>query len=153
MASKSFPDDGNIVVYTDGGSRGNPGESAIGVVIKNSKGETLKKYGESIGIATNNQAEYGAVVYALKKLKLLFGKNKTKNMSVEIRMDSKLVSEQLSGNFKIENTNLYQPFIDIWNLKINYKCVEFRYVPREENKEADKLVNEALNSAQQEALL
>jgi len=73
-----------LIVYTDGGARGNPGPSAIGVVIQNEKGETLKKYAEVIGEGTNNEAEYAAVLFALKKLKHLFGKTKTRQMSVEI---------------------------------------------------------------------
>ena len=85
-----------IIVYTDGGSRGNPGPAAIGVVISDGKGNVIKEYGERLGIKTNNEAEYAAVVSALKKLKALYGKEKTKKMEAEMRMDSELATKQLT---------------------------------------------------------
>lgn len=142
-----------VIVYTDGGSRGNPGPSAIGVVIKSRGGEILKEYGEKIGIATNNIAEYEAVVFALKKLRQLYGKTHTKNMHVEFRMDSKLIVSQLSGIYKIETESLFKSFITIWNLKMDFGEVEFHHVPRAENKEADAQVNYALDSGEQDSLL
>ena len=76
MGKISSPD--KLIIYTDGGARGNPGPAAIGVVIQNEKGNTIKKYGEKIGEKTNNEAEYEAVIFALRKLKQLFGKENTK---------------------------------------------------------------------------
>ena len=96
-----------IIVYTDGGSRGNPGPAALGVVIKDEKGNLIKKYGEALGAKTNNEAEYAAVVSALKKIKALFGKEKTKKMVVDMRMDSELVAKQLTGKYKIEVERLF----------------------------------------------
>ena len=142
-----------IIIYTDGGSRGNPGEAAIGIVIKNEKGETLKKYGEAIGRATNNEAEYNAAIFALKKVKQLFGGEKTVHMALEIRMDSELVARQLSGVYKIEEEKLFRPFITIWNLKMNFGKIVFRHIPREQNKEADRLLNEALDAKTQKELI
>src|SRR3989344_9061840 len=75
-----------LIVYTGGGARGNPGPAALGVVIRDSKGNLIKKYGEALGIKTNNEAEYAAVISALKKIKALFGKEKTKKMVVDMRM-------------------------------------------------------------------
>lgn len=134
-----------IIIYTDGGSRGNPGPSAIGIVIKNENEEILKKYSEFLGVKTNNEAEYEAVIFALKKIKALFGKEKTKKTEINIKMDSELVKKQLSGEYKIEEERLFPYFIKIWNLKMEFRKVEFQHIPREQNKEADKLVNETLD--------
>ena len=140
----------DLVVYTDGGSRGNPGPAAVGVVIQNSEGEALKGYGEAIGNATNNEAEYRAVILALQKIKALFGKEKTNTMRIEINMDSQLVAHQLNGEYRIEEEKLFPFFIKIWNLKMDFGAVSFQHVPREKNKEADRLVNEALDKKQRE---
>lgn len=129
-----------LIIYTDGGARGNPGPAAIGVVIGD------KHYGEQIGRTTNNVAEYKAVIFALKKAKQLLGKKKTKTMEVEVRSDSELLSRQLNGLYKIENNELQPLFIEIWNLKQDFKKVNFVHVPREKNREADRLVNKALNT-------
>lgn len=136
------------VVFTDGGARGNPGPAAIGVVIKNEDGRIIKSYGESIGRGTNNEAEYGAVILALQKLKALLGKKKTKLVFVDVNMDSELVVKQLNGEYKIEEERLLPLFIKVWNLKVDFGKVIFRHVPREQNKEADRLVNEALDIQQ-----
>ncbi len=134
-----------VIVYTDGGSRGNPGPSAIGVVIVDEGGKLIKKYGQTIGEATNNQAEYEAVIFALRKIKALFGKKKIKDLQVEIKSDSELMVSQLKGEFKILEENIQKLFILVWNLKIDYKKISFTLIPREKNKDADFLVNEALD--------
>lgn len=135
-----------IVVYTDGGARGNPGPAGIGIVIQDAKGNAIKSYSETIGEATNNEAEYQAVIFALKKIKLLFGKEKSKQMTIEIRMDSELAVEQLSNRYKIQGENLQKRFMTIRNLLIDVGGkVSFTHVPREQNKVADRLVNEALD--------
>jgi len=100
-----------LIVYTDGGSRGNPGPAAIGVVICNESDQAIKKYSETIGQTTNNEAEYQAVIFALKKVKALFGKKKTKGMEIEIRLDSELVAKQLQAQYKIQEKNLQPLFI------------------------------------------
>jgi len=138
-----------IIVYTDGGSRGNPGPAAIGVVISDGKGNVIKEYGERLGIKTNNEAEYAAVVSALKKLKALYGKEKTKKMEAEMRMDSELATKQLAGQYKIESEKIVPLFVMVWNLKMDFAKVTFSHVPREKNKEADRLVNEALDNEPQ----
>lgn len=136
-----------IVVYTDGGSRGNPGKAAIGVVFCNEKGQIIKKYGEYLGDnITNNEAEYSAVIFALKKFKTIFGKPIAENSEVEFRADSELVVKQLNGEYKVENENIQRFFMEIWNLKIDFKSVKFKHIPREKNKDADFLVNEALDN-------
>lgn len=137
-----------ILVYTDGGSRGNPGPAAIGIVIQDASGKTLKSYADKIGKATNNEAEYRAVIFALQKVRALIGREKTKKSEIEIRMDSELVSRQLNGENKIEEERLFPLFIKIWNLKMDYHSLVFRSIPREKNQEADRLVNEALDREQ-----
>ena len=138
-----------IITYTDGGSRGNPGEAALGVVISDEKGNVIKEYGERLGIKTNNEAEYAAVISALKKLKALYGKEKTKKMEAEMRMDSELATKQLAGQYKIESEKIVPLFVMVWNLKMDFAKVTFSHVPREQNKEADRLVNEALDNEPQ----
>jgi len=137
------------IIHTDGGSRGNPGEAAIGVVIEESAaggGGTLKKeYGEYIGRATNNEAEYQAVIFGLKKLKQLVGKETAFSSKIEILVDSELLERQINGHYKIEDANIQPLFLELWNLKIDFSDIKFKHIPREKNHEADKMVNAALD--------
>ncbi len=135
-----------LVIYTDGGSRGNPGPAAFGYVMYGADGAVIKRQGEAIGVATNNEAEYKAVVAALQKVKQVVGKEKLKGMQIEVRMDSELIQRQLSGRYKIEEEKLFPLFIAIWNLQRDFKEITFTHVPREQNKEADRMVNEALDA-------
>ncbi len=134
-----------ITIYTDGGARGNPGPAAIGVVIKQEGRE--KTYKQYIGQTTNNEAEYQALIFALKKTKSLLGKQKARQAKVECFLDSELVVRQLNHEYKIENEKMQKLFITVWNLMLDFGHVSFFHVPREENKEADRLVNEALDEA------
>lgn len=136
-----------ITIYTDGGSRGNPGPAAIGVVIM-SNNQVVKKYGEFIGQATNNVAEYQAVIFALKKAKLLFGKKKAKDLEIDFRVDSELVEKQMNHRYKIKEKSLVPLFIQTWNLVMDFGQVTFSHVLRGRNKEADVLVNAALDKEQ-----
>ena len=136
-----------IIIYTDGGSRGNPGKAAVGVVFCNEVGQVIQKFGEYLGDnLTNNDAEYHAVIFALKKFKAVFGKKMAEVAEVEVRSDSELLVNQMNGKYKIENEKIQKFFIEIWNLKIDFKEVKFKAIPREKNKEADKMVNEALDA-------
>lgn len=137
-----------IIAYTDGGSRGNPGPAALGVVIADEKGRSIKTYGRALGEKTNNEAEYAAVIFALEKIKALYGKEKIKNAKVEIRMDSELVAKQLAHQYKIEEERLQPLFMRIWNMMIDFGPIDFTHIPREKNREADRLVNEALDKEQ-----
>ena len=141
-----------LVIYTDGGARGNPGPAAIGVVIQDEKRGTIKKYSEFLGRRTNNEAEYEAVIFALKRAKQLFGKDSTKKMNIELYTDSELVTKQLNGEYKIEDEKLCPLFLKIWNLKIDFGSISFQSVPRNKNKEADQLVNQALDLKEQSAM-
>ena len=131
-----------IIIYCDGGSRNNPGPAAIGVYIPQSD----KEYSKYLGTATNNEAEYQAIIFALKKIKQLIGKGKAGNSEIEIRSDSELLINQLNGQYKIKEKNLVPFFIEIWNLKQDFAGVKFAQIPREQNKRADSLVNRELNS-------
>jgi len=128
-----------IIIYTDGASRGNPGPSGVGVVIDG------KEYFEFIGQGTNNEAEYQALIFAFKKAKALFGKKAAKNIEAEVRSDSELLIKQLKGEYKIMEPRIQQLFLEAWNLKIDFAGVKFVLIPREENKKADKLANQALD--------
>lgn len=135
-----------IIIYTDGGSRGNPGPSAIGNVFCNEKGQSIKNHSEYLGDnLTNNEAEYMAVVLALKKFKALFGKKLAKNSEVEIRCDSELLVKQLNSKYKILEPKIQLLFLEVWNLRFDFQRVKFRLISRDKNKEADRLVNEALD--------
>ena len=136
-----------ITINADGGSRGNPGPSAIGVVVRGEGKE--KKYSEFLGNHTNNEAEYEAVMYALKKARQLFGKEKTKEAETDVFLDSELVVNQLNAKYKIEEERLFPLFIKIWNLRQDFGKVTFQAVPREKNREADRLVNIELNKKEQ----
>ena len=129
-----------IIVYADGGSRNNPGPSALGVVITDDKGKVLKEYSRYLGEATNNQAEYEAVIFALQKAKLL------KIKELEIRTDSELIGKQLLGKYKIKDPDLQPLFIKAWNLRLDFEHVDIKIISREQNKKADKLVNQELDS-------
>jgi ribonuclease HI len=135
-----------VIIYIDGGSRNNPGPAAFGVVFAKENGQILKKYSQYIGKATNNEAEYQGLIFALKKAKTLFGKEKIKNLSIEIRSDSELLIKQMKGEYKILNPKIQSLFLKAWNLKIDFKNLKFSLIPREENKTADRLVNETLDS-------
>jgi|SRR3989344_4765600 len=132
-----------ITIHTDGGSRGNPGPAAIGVVVEGSMGK--KEYGEYIGETTNNEAEYRAVIFALKKLKQLIGSDKCRTSSVEFLLDSELIVKQLNKEYKLKDKNIQNFFIEIWNLTFDFGGVSFRHIPREENREADRIVNQVLD--------
>lgn len=141
-----------IIVYTDGGSRGNPGPAGVGVVIANSKDKVIKKYSQDIGEKTNNEAEYEAVILALQKIKHLFGKQKTRDLEIEMRIDSELVARQLGGKYKIMEEKLFPLFIKIWNLRMDFGRIDFVEIPREKNKEADRLANEAMDRKQTKSM-
>lgn len=130
-------------IFTDGGSRGNPGNSAIGVVVKEKSGAIIHSFGQTIGIATNNVAEYKAVIAALEWL----NKNTIGIDKVDFFSDSQLIVNQLNGLWKIKEANLRQLVIQAQGLqkKLNLK-IKFNYIPREKNFQADKLVNLALDN-------
>jgi len=136
-------------MFTDGGSRNNPGPAAIGVYI-----ETLgKKYAEYIGEKTNNEAEYEALIFGLKKIKSLIGKEKSKKTRLECFLDSELVVKQLNHEYKLTEKHIQQLFLKIWNLMLDFKDVKFYHIKREKNIIADSLVNQALDKMEKQGSL
>ncbi len=129
-----------IRIYTDGGARGNPGPAALGVVLYEGEEKIaeLKRY---LGEATNNVAEYEALIAGLAEAqKKDFG-----SRSIEVRMDSELIVKQMRGEYKVKDKNLKVLHARAKELIAGFSKVEFVHIPREENTEADALVNEALD--------
>ncbi len=136
-----------IIIHTDGGSRGNPGPAGLGAVIE--YGSKKKECSEFLGEKkTNNEAEYEALVMALKKAKILVGKKIAKESVVNCFSDSELMVKQLNHEYKIQNEGIKPLFFEIWNLMLDFKKVEIFYIRREQNKHADKLANEAMDKAE-----
>lgn len=131
-----------FVIYTDGGARGNPGPAGAGAVIYDGDliFAQLKKY---LGEATNNVAEYEALILALEEAK----KRKLSDNAVEVRMDSELIVKQMKGEYKVKDKNLKVLHAKVRDALRDFSSVSFVHVPREENKEADALVNEAIDEA------
>ncbi len=128
-----------LIIFTDGGARGNPGPAGAGIVIKNAAGENLAAFGEYLGEMTNNQAEYRALIFALEKAKELGG------AEIKCFSDSELMVKQLNYEYKMRNQELAPLFLKIHNLSSNFKKISFRHITRDKNKEADALVNQALD--------
>lgn len=133
-----------FVINTDGASRGNPGPASYGFVIKDRKKNLIYKEGKVIGKNTNNVAEYTAVLKALEYIKENFSSHTPLN--VEIITDSLLIASQLSGKFKIKHPILKVLFDQIKILEFELGQINYRNVPREQNQEADKMANLALDS-------
>ncbi len=135
-----------ITIFTDGGSRGNPGPAAVGVQVVDAMGTVVREVSETIGNATNNFAEYHAVLRGLQTAKEVYGKS-TKDMQVEVKLDSELVKKQLSGEYQIKEPGLVPYFIEIHNMRVaSFPRITFTHVRREHNQEADRLVNKALDT-------
>ncbi|HNY97729.1 MAG TPA: ribonuclease HI family protein [Candidatus Pacearchaeota archaeon] len=132
-----------IIIHTDGGARGNPGPAAIGVVI-NVGEKIIKEYGRAIGKATNNVAEYSAVISALEVLAKNLGE-KAKLAEVLIKADSELIVKQLKGEYRVKDPDLQKLYIKVYNLRQKFGKIDYTHIPREQNKRADQLVNEALD--------
>lgn len=128
-----------VIVYSDGGSRGNPGPSASGFVVFTKDGQLIFEGGKYLGITTNNQAEYQAVKLGLEKAREL------KARVVDFRMDSELVTNQLTGLYQIKNRDLWPIYANIKELIGQFERVTFTHVRREFNKDADAMVNKILD--------
>ena len=128
-----------LIIYSDGGARGNHGPAGIGAELKNEKGQIIAQISEYLGVATNNQAEYKAIIRGLEEA------NKQGANHVEANLDSELVVKQLNGEYKVKNSGLAPLFLQIHDYRQNFKKIEFKHIKREFNKEADKLANEAMN--------
>lgn len=129
-----------LIIHIDGAARGNPGPAAFAYVMLHD-GEPLLEESGTLGTATNNVAEYTALVKALEKAAEL------KASSVLIRSDSELLVRQMRGEYRVKNEKLLTLYHEANRLSRNLQSVRFSHVPREQNREADRLCNEALNAA------
>jgi ribonuclease HI len=130
-----------LLARTDGGSRGNPGPSGIGVVIEDAKtGEVLEEHAKFLGHTTNNQAEYQAVILALSRAVALGAHE------MEIVADSELLIKQAKGEYRVKNPDLQLRFREMKGLEAQLKRVHYRHVRRELNKAADALANKAMDA-------
>ena len=128
-----------LIIFTDGGARGNPGPSGIGAVLYDENKVLVAEVSEYLGVATNNQAEYKALIAALKKAQELGASE------LDCYLDSELVVKQLKREYKVKNQDLAPLFLIIHNLSLNFKHISYTHIPREKNKEADRLANEAMD--------
>ncbi len=127
------------VIYADGASRGNPGPAAIGVTIKEKKGKLITFISQRIGRATNNQAEYRAIIAALEEAIRLGVKQ------VEIKTDSELVVKQINGEYRVKKATLKPLYQQVKQLLGSLEGFTITHIPRQQNTEADNLANKALN--------
>ncbi|MCK5577024.1 MAG: ribonuclease HI family protein [Dehalococcoidales bacterium] len=128
----------SVVINTDGVSRGNPGAAAIGAIIRDGKGRVLDTLSWRIGHATNNQAEYRAIIAALEKA-LALGV-----IRVELRSDSELVVRQIKGLYRVKEAELRPLYERVKELEKQLEAFTIKHVPRQQNREADKLANAAI---------
>lgn len=134
-----------LIIYTDGGARGNPGPAAAGAVLLDDMGNVLHEISDYLGETTNNVAEYEALLRALTKAVKVFG-DSLATMQVDVRMDSELIVRQMTGVYKVKNEQLKVLFGKIATLKMSHiPNMTFTHVRREKNKHADRLVNEAID--------
>lgn len=128
------------VIYIDGAARGNPGEAGIGIVIKDSQDQPIGQLYKYIGQATNNIAEYTALIYALQQALILGLKD------ITVNSDSELLIKQLNGEYRVKNAALRPYYEQFLHLRSGFEKIEARQIARDKNKEADKLANLAVDS-------
>lgn len=135
----------SVIVWTDGGARGNPGPAALGVFIQDSTGKELARIGKTLGVTTNNVAEYSAIVEAFNWL--VANKQRLNIESVNFKMDSQLAYSQLNGLYKIKNPVIRDFVFEIHKkeAELNFP-ISYAHIPREQNKQADFMVNQALDN-------
>jgi len=134
-------------IYTDGGARGNPGPAAIGIYVSDKDNKKIAGFGKTIGIATNNVAEYKAVIGALDWI-IENAKDLSKNLKIYFSMDSKLVCSQIVGLFKVKNADLRALLFEVRDREAQISLpIYYKHIPREQNTKADAFVNEALDNS------
>lgn len=129
-----------VVISCDGGARGNPGPAGIGVSIATPRGRVIEEIADAIGIATNNVAEYTAVLRGLRRAGELGAIRAT------VRSDSQLLVEQLAGNYRVKNATLQRLHREVREAARAFDAVSYVHVPRERNARADALVNRAIDA-------
>ena len=127
------------VIFADGASRGNPGPAAIGVTIKDKRGRLITSVSQRIGRATNNQAEYRAIIAALEEATRLGAKQ------IDIKMDSELIVKQINGEYRVKKSTLKPLYQQVKQLQGSLESFTITHIPRQQNIEADKLANKALD--------
>ncbi len=127
-----------VIIHSDGVSRGNPGPAAIGAIIRDERGRLLASISQPIGRATNNQAEYRAIIAALEKVLALGARQ------VELNSDSELVVRQIKGQYRVRKEALRPLYQRVKELQSLLEGFTVRHIPRQQNREADKLANAAL---------
>jgi len=127
------------LVWVDGGARGNPGPAAIAAIIKDEQERFVTSLSRRIGIGTNNQAEYLALIAALEKVISLGARQ------VHVKSDSELMVKQLNGNYRVKNANLKPLYQKVKQLQSSLPEFTIAHIPRQQNREADRLVNQALD--------
>lgn len=132
---------GSLLLYTDGASRGNPGDAGAGIVILDEQGEELVAQGKYLGTCTNNVAEYQALILGLTQATQLSGR------SIEISLDSQLIVRQIQGLYKVKSSDLQPLFAKVQGLLSTFDSYEIRHIPREENKRADQLANQGIDDS------
>lgn len=136
-----------FTLYADGGSRGNPGPAGSGAVVFDAAGKRVVEVADYIGVTTNNVAEYEAVLRGLHALKGSYPDGYFNDAELHIRMDSKLVIEQLKGAYKVKHPNLIPRYLEVKNvISRAFPHVTFEHVRREFNKDADALANQAMDA-------
>ncbi|MBA7621443.1 Bifunctional protein [subsurface metagenome] len=128
------------IICADGAARGNPGPAAIGATIKDEQGKLVASISQRIGTTTNNQAEYKAIITALEKAISLGAKH------VELKSDSELVVRQISGKYRVKNANLKPLYQKVKQLIVSLEGFTIAHIPRQQNREADRLANRALDT-------
>lgn len=135
-----------FTLYADGGARGNPGPAGAGAVVFDDSGKRVVDVADYLGVATNNVAEYEAILRGLLALREMFPEGYFQHADLAIRMDSKLVIEQLKGNYKVKHPNLIPRYLEVKNvIARSFPHTSFEHVPREKNKDADALANQAMD--------
>ncbi|HAH07485.1 MAG TPA: ribonuclease H [Elusimicrobia bacterium] len=129
-----------LLIHIDGAARGNPGPASLGVVIQDEAGRALREAGRCLGEQTNNTAEYEALLEALRLAAELGGRR------LKVRSDSQLLVRQFNGQYRVKNARLAGFLSEAHRLARGFERVELVHVPREENKRADELANEALDA-------
>ena len=132
-----------LILRTDGGARGNPGPAAAGAVIETEDGVVLAKYKRYLGILSNNQAEYQALILGLRAIALW------QPAAVQVRMDSELIVKQMNGEYRVKAPHLLPLYTETRQLVTVLPQVSFLHVPRAQNHLADALANEAMDEQQQ----
>lgn len=132
-------------LYADGGARGNPGPAGAGAVVFDAIGKRVVEVSDYLGETTNNVAEYEALLRGLRALHTTFG-DQTKHNELLVRMDSKLVIEQMRGAYKVKHPNLIPLYLEVRNvIARSFGKVSFEHIPREKNADADELANKAMD--------